>query len=287
MEEYLKSLEVLWSKIESIDFELPIELEKQIRTFIDAKFLIPEISFKRVYPSFERLTVNKRLPNNNNKRIDKIRHLYNPPSKYIRNYGRANLKNQSIFYATFLTPTAIDELKPEEGDLITISKWSILNREESLHVFPIFLPENVDSCKKLTGIVEQTKAIELSLQYDELLKNYSNEEGKVILALQKFISNCFSKRISSETNNQYVVTASLANKLLYKMFDGTLEAITYPSVQDSTGIDNIALKPSVLSQKYALTKVTEFLVLKNSIDIKALPIHGVSNKFIGGKIIWE
>lgn len=287
MEEYLKSLEVLWSKIESVDFELPAELEKVIRTFIDSKFQIPEISFKKVYPSFERLTVNKRLPENDNTRINRIKYLYNPPAKYIRSYGRANLRNQSIFYATFLTPTAIDELKPEEGDLITISTWNILNNEESLHVFPIFLPEEVGLYKKLAGIVEPTKAAELSLKYEELLKSYSDAEGRVILGLQKFISNCFSKRIRPQNNNQYVVTASLANKLLYTMFDGTLEAITYPSVQDSTGVDNIAMKPSVLSQKYALSKVMEYRVLKNTTDIKALPIHGVSKKFIGGKLIWE
>lgn len=70
------------------------------------------------------------------------------------------------------------------------------------------------------------------------------------------------------------------------MFDGTLEAITYPSVQDSTGVDNIAIKPSVLRSKYALTEVREYQMLKNSEDKKASDLINTSKKFIGGEIIW-
>jgi hypothetical protein len=239
LEKHLKSIETLWSKVEKLDFDLPPIIEEEIKKAI-SNFYIPEIAFKRVYPRFERLTINKDLPIES-KRIQNVKYLYNPPAKFINSYGRANLKNQSIFYATFLTPTAISELGPQKGYIITISNWKLLTPFEKLNVYPIHKYKSSKSEIIDLDIFAENRSNQIDTAYNEIIEKFTEKERKIITGLSKFIANCFSKNIKAENNSLYVITATLANKIFYEMFDNKIEAITYPSVKDSTKIANIAL----------------------------------------------
>lgn len=258
IEEYINSLKELSERIERVDFDIDTKLEMEIEKFISEKLQLPQIAFERKFPSFERITINKRvLPGKENTRLDKIKYLYNPPQKFVKSYGRANLKNQSIFYATFLTPIAMKELQPEVGDIFTLSIWKLLNSYDKIRVYPVFEPEtNLEMYKKFSDsdLFEKTRSAELSLMLEDFFKSHPNENKGLIIELMKFVSSCFSKKINPENNSLYVVTANLANKILNNMFDGRIEAITYPTVQDITKIENIAIKPTVVREKYALNE---------------------------------
>lgn len=288
IEEFLNSLKELWGRIERLEEEIDSDLENQIRYYIGDKLKLPEIIFERKFSSFERITINKKLSGNNNDRIVKIRYLYNPPPQFVNSYGRANLKNQAIFYATFLTPIAIKELKPDVGDIYTLSIWKLLNSYDKLIVYPIFQPKQVGKSEifRSLDIFEKTRSDELSIMLDDLLENCPEEEKKVVTELLKFIANCFAKNIAPNHNSLYVFTASLANKI-FDLLEGRIEAITYPTVQDPTQIENIALKPTVVREKYALVEVREYKVLRYSGDQIMSEYLGKSNKFIGGNIIWD
>jgi hypothetical protein len=167
---YLEDLKKLYSKIEEIDQNIPEDRESELIQVIKEKIHLPTPSFFRLYPSFERLTINKKVPPFENSRIERIRYLLNPPSRYVENLGKANLRNQSIFYATFLPPTAINELKPKPGDLFTISKWKLIDRNTQIHVYPIFEKQKTDLYKKLknAGIAEFDEGAELSILYEDV-----------------------------------------------------------------------------------------------------------------------
>lgn len=289
IEGYLESLKKLYSKVEEIDRNISTDRESELMEVIKDKLKLPALSFFRLYPSFERLTINRSVPPFQNSRIERIRFLLNPPSKYITNLGRANLRHQSIFYATFLPPTAINELKPEPGDLFTISKWKLIDRNTQLHVYPIFEKQETESYKKFraAGIAEYDEGAELSILYEDVLKNKSNEERKMIYGIQEFISNCFALEVNDKNTSRYLFTAAIANKILYQNFDGSVEAITYPSIHDSTGVKNIAIKPHILHQKYRLDSVREYELVANPNGEPASFCNGCTSKFIGGNIIWE
>lgn len=284
--EYLKSLKDLWERIERLEGEIDERIEEVTRSYLGEKLRFPEIFFERKFPSFERITINKKLPNNSNERINKVRYLHNPPPKFINSYGRANYKNQSIFYATFLTPIALKELKPEKGDLYTLSRWKLLNKYDKLLVFPIFKPEKVDNDSLLQSldIFETKRATALSMMLTQLLDRHE-EDKNVIFELFTFIANCFAKKIAPQNNSFYVFTSSIANNI-FNMSEKRVEAITYPTVQDSTQIENIALKPTVVREKYALDEVREYRVIDYSGDRILSEYIGRSSKFIGGNIIW-
>lgn len=291
IEEYINSLKELSERIDRVDFDINTELEVGIKKFISEKLQLPQIAFERKFPSFERITINKRvLPDKENIRLDKIKYLYNPPPKFVKSYGRANLKNQSIFYATFSTPIAMKELKPEVGDIYSLSIWKLLNSYDKIRVYPVFEPEtDLEMHKKFRGsdLFEKSRSTELSLMLENFFKSHPKEDKVLIIELMKFVSNCFSKKINPENNSLYVVNANLANKILNNMFDGKIEAITYPTVQDSTKIENIAIKPTVVREKYALEEVKEYRFIGFKGDRLLSECLGKSNKFIGGNIIWN
>ena len=74
------------------------------------------------FHELHRLTINKRVIGKN-KRIHNINFLKYPPAAKVSNYGRCNYPKQSIFYSSFFHMTAINEMKPRIGDIVTFSVW--------------------------------------------------------------------------------------------------------------------------------------------------------------------
>ncbi len=286
---YLEDLKKLYSKVEEINQNIPEDSESELIQVIQEKINLPIPSFFRLYPSFERLTINKKVPPFENNRIRRIKYLLNPPTRYVKNLGRANLRQQSIFYATFKPPTAINELKPNPGDLYTISKWKLIDEETQVHVYPIFEKQKTDGYKELrsAGLAEYDEGAELSILYEDLLKDKSAEERKMIYAIQELISKCFALEVDTNNTSRYIFTAAIADKILFQNFDREIEAITYPSIHDSLGVKNIAIKPHILHQKYRLDSVREYELIANPNGEPASYCNGCSSKFIGGNIIWE
>jgi hypothetical protein len=93
--------------------------------------------------------------------------------------------------------------------------------------------------------------------------------------------------VSDNNTSRYLFTAAVADKILYQNFDGAIEAITYPSIHDSTGVKNIAIRPHILHQKYRLDSVREYELIVNFNGEPVSYFNSQTSKFIGGEIIWE
>lgn len=63
------------------------------------QFEFHTFSFTGVIPEFQRITINKNLQGNTNSTINFLK--YSPESS-VSKYGRANLIEQSMLYATFM-----------------------------------------------------------------------------------------------------------------------------------------------------------------------------------------
>ncbi len=244
---YKETLDKLKAYIESFDISETPEEESLLLNFLKNLKLLT-LGFEKVVPEFERLTVNKSLPENNNETINEISFLKNPPEDCINKYGRANLRNTSILYAAFCKPTTILENTPEKGDLVTISKWRAKKDNDPLIVYPVFDYFNI-------------KDFQLKTVFNQAINRYSPELKDRFIADTCFIASCFSKKVAKGKEINYTLSAHLADKIFNEIYSGKIEAIIYPSVKDKADTNNIAMKPSVFKEKYELYEVTESRVL--------------------------
>jgi len=269
-----ETFEKLKQQINQVDLSLnsndEILVKSELETFNPLIF-----GFDKVIPYFERLTINKRLPNNNNETIKELKHLKNPPSECVNKYGRANLKQQSVLYATFILPTAILEMKPLDGDLVTISRWKLKIDNTPLMVCPII---DYDNCKDY----------QLKNEFSKALKMYPEELQEIIIMDNKLLACFFSRFVDREKNVNYIFSAYFADKILNNHYDGKIDAIIYPSVQDPINSDNIALKPQVFNDKYEVFEISESIVRSNGYDSLFLErIKTTTTVDLNGMIQWK
>ncbi len=210
------------------------------------------------FPEIVRLTINKKILGSN-KRIHDINHLKYPPAHLVKSYGRCNLPGQSVLYASYGMLSILSEMKPELGDLITISTWK--NVENATLTFcPVFLNQPPDGSINL-------RSHRYERQFQKLLKDIPKNATIAIEFLNQFVADAFSKRFKHNSNDiNYLISAYFANQMLYKFKEHGIEAIFYPSVQQKLAFENLAIKPEVFDAKYKLVKVQEDIVVKTPRD---------------------
>lgn len=228
-------------------------------------------------PKIKRLTINRSLPKNNNETITEIEYLKNPPKECVKNYGRANLIGQSVLYGTFILPTALLELRPENGDIITISRWKPKNENETILIYPI-----IDYFK--------TKDFFLKNRFYEYIQRYSTIEQEIIINDNLLLSYYFSRKIDRSKHQNYIYSAHFADKILNSTINKEgkkIDAIIYPSVQDTTESPNIAIKPDFFNEKYEIEEITEYLTVQNGENVFLETLkraHEIDNY---GQIKWK
>jgi hypothetical protein len=254
----------------------------QIQKKLDSISFFTSLILKSKVSGFQRVTINKRLFNGKNIRIEDISFLRNPPERIVSRYGRANLPKQSVLYATFDPLTALSEMRPEVGDLVTTSTWK-LKMDYDLCYSPVFKNSTRD------GIIHNEMALRSSMQYRNVLRKYDEEMAKQIDVLVKFMADCFAKDVDPSSHLDYFMSAYFANKIFYHFENGEVDAILYPSVRQSLTLTNIALKPEVFEQNYQIDLVEEGIVTGVPAQIGGWTFKGTGycKKFDGTKILWK
>jgi len=264
--------------IESIDnvdlTTYPYDDDQLLQMLKESTFSPIITSFSKVVPNFQRLTINRTLPDNKNETIRDLKLLKYPPSESVTKIGRANLKNQSILYGTFILPTAVFELKPTIGDLVTISVWTLKNTNTSLVVFPII---DYNKCSDF----------QLLKEFDKALRDLPEGLKDIIISDNCIIAKCFSKFVEKGKSTNYLFSASYADSI-FKYNGGEIEAIIYPSVQDPVNSANIAIKPQAFDDKYRISEIRECIVISHNILGLYLKNIKVTDSLDDkGNIIWK
>jgi len=235
------------------------------------------------FPEIHRLTINKKILGSN-KRISNISHLKYPPSELVKSYGRCNQPGQSILYASFGILSILSEMKPELGDLITVSTWKTINNA-TLTFCPIFRNQPPDDTINVTSF-------NYNKQFQKLLKEHPKNVASKIEFLNQFVADVFSKRFRHNSNDiNYLVSAYFSDIMLYKYQNHNIEAIFYPSVQQKLAFENLAIKPDVFDAKYKLVRVEESIMVKTPADgDRGYFAEGISRcesfDFDSNKILW-
>jgi hypothetical protein len=240
--------------------------------------------YEGVFDRIERVTINKRIFGSN-KRIKNISFLKYPPAHVVKKYGRCNLPYQSVFYGTFAWMIAINEMRPDYGDLITKTIW-VNKKNIPLKYFPIFLNQP-------DGNFINPRTMKYADDFlNHVAMMFQENARELVLGLSQFISDSFAKRVETENHRDYLFSAYFSNKILNNFERGQIDALLYPSVKERLSFENIAIKPSAFDKVYELSEVRESIVVQ-------VPNHRVKGYFmevIGecksfdystGDLLWE
>lgn len=239
---------------------------------------------KYEFNTLERITINNRILGSN-KRIKEIKFLKYPPAQKVTKYGRCNLPKQSVFYGSTLSMTAMNEMKPRVGDLITKSIWK-LKEPKHLTYCPIFHIQP-------TNGTMNPHSWKLEQEFNKVLRrDFPQEMYEPVIYLSKFIAYHFSKFVHHKRNKDYLFSAYFSNKILNELENGTIDGIVYPSVQSHLSFENVVLKTNVFDENYELSEVRESVITKDPSDGgKGYLMDGINDcrefDYDNDKILWN
>jgi len=278
---FLKTLSELYNRIESINCNFSEEHEKLIKKYFHSDNKFHNITGEGFFPTIERITINKRVIGKNT-RIDEVDKLKYPPAQFVEKYGRANLKHQSVFYGTFNFMTAVMEMNPEKGDLITVSRWTLKNGTDTLTVCPMFLSQPEDGSLNIN-------LLNLYSSFVQELKKFPPHVAKLYFELHRFYSKCFAREINSNNNHGYIFTAIMADRILNEYKNGVIDAILYPSTKEALRTENIVIKKNSFDNKYELSETFEKRLIDFSEDRDKYVFErlGESSKIERNRVYWK
>lgn len=177
---------------------------------------------------------------------------------------RASLPNQTVFYGVL----SDDERHLENARAICVAECSKLYGEgilaagrekitstqwritDDIRVACIMSANSFDGVTN-NKLLENTKA--------NFLANFSGDLD--VLNIAEFVEHEFSKKVQTGNESEYLLSASIANALLYSY---GFEAVAYPSVKfgGQAGL-NIAIRPDVVDSKLQLLNIVEQCYYQN------------------------
>lgn len=247
IEEYKKKLAKLFST------DLSHLNQREIHDFyFDHAIILPNLISYQV-PSHFNLVKYFRVRLNIDESIENIhlsRTFSYPPQSICSQNGRANIKNQSVFYCSNFPEAAIIESKPKEGDIAYLSIWKTAAR--STVRFNVCLPPIL---KQKNGFNQM--AYEMWQTAKNLYSNESKELYQHLLELNKYIVNCYINEKSP-----YTLSSWLSDQILYR--EGWRDAIIYPSIASIQKYCNVAFHPNSVDQHLIIEKV--FRLRINSVN---------------------
>jgi hypothetical protein len=235
--------------------------------------------FRRQIGHIFRVTVNNRIPDVGQERIEDLKYLRNPDKSIVKKMGRANLINQSVLYGGFEPMTILNELKPNVGDLITVTEWE-LTTDFYLTVAPIF--------KKIEKPINNGMSLDFHFEYIHAIRRLDNSEVEQREMLLSFLTDCYAKQVGKE-HTDYFLSAYFSNHIFNVFENGTIDTIVYPSVQVDGSFMNIAMDSDVFRAHYKVKTIYESKITKAEHQKRQYLMvgKGITSKVDGDKIIWE
>ncbi len=174
-----------------------------------------------------------------------------PPVNAVKDYGRANIPNDPVHYASRNTLTALSEVPVARGDYLQVVAVSTV-KDTIYPCFPIGEAHNLIVAGKSMGDSPDQTA-----HFIKNIEGLSHKESLMLTLLDSFLSKVF--RTSAKHSQAYRLSAQIAAKLMLK--DGGL---MYPSVHVPGGL-NIAIPAAHFNQLFEV-KFTEIIRVDDVYD---------------------
>lgn len=164
--------------------------------------------------------------------------IWYPPAEKVKTYGRLNRPGQSMFYISASHDTAILEVRPKVGDLVTVLRVKLRNPRTLPHVMEVGVAETSSQYKLglKVHIFEQTNARNL----------YSNPHDlEMNLMIRSLLAKYMMKIVPRGNELEFKKTVAIGEN---QMSSDRVDGLLFPSIAgDGTrkgGGMNMALKPT-------------------------------------------
>lgn len=162
--------------------------------------------------------------------------LWHPPFSAIQKPGRLNDKGESRFYAADTSNTAMLELRPAVGDIITVLLAHTQNEPSVLLKKVVFIGIERSRSSAIQNLTDED-----IFRKSRLFRESLGEDNyKKWLIIDNYLSNILGKAILDSEEHMYKPTIALAN-LLFS--NPNLDAVNYPSVETKDNGINICMTP--------------------------------------------
>lgn len=183
--------------------------------------------------------------------------FWNPPAKFIKNMGRCNDVNESIFYCANEASTSVIECRPQIGDYFTLGtfhrKKNYIEKQENFMIHMI-------GAKYLSHIPF----------FRTLDKEVSAIRNPKSMIIDDFLDDIFHKELNNKSE-EYLYKLSIAiTKIKFmpvaasKKSSETVipKGLYYSSIMRNKKDFNLVLNPEFAKKKYYLKGVTTIQILQ-------------------------
>lgn len=207
----------------------------------------------------------------NKNKPSSLSELSYPPQQYVKEYGRANDINESMFYGSITKNIPLFEIGASIDDKLGISMWKTT---APLWLNHVGFTDEVFSL--LGSISNRTKVY----QFISATKNFSD--------LNKFIYNylaaAFSKIIPQHHNYRYKLSIAITKKLL---MGNAFHGVLYPSIAMKGNSDNIVIKPSFVDDFMQFVAVEYVKVIDDRSGSFEFDVLDTATEIVDGKLMWS
>ncbi len=206
---------------------------------------------------------------------------YSYPPINLTKIGRCNFPKRPVFYCSENPMVALMETVKENdftGKIFCLSKWNLIPSENEF-VLEHFLRGGLHPENPFNILIDN----ELNQLKEQYKKDWDEDVEKGFLKLQEFLHETFIK------DNNYGLSATLANRTLFTPHNVSTDILLYPSVQTKYKGTNMAINPNFVDQQMQLQRL--YLVKLNRQDLESgefnisfTQSYGVVNK---NKIEWK
>jgi hypothetical protein len=207
--------------------------------------------------------------------------LWFPPNEVVRQRGRFNEEGQSVFYCSDKLSSAVEEMRPSSGDIITILVAGAKAPGANMAVAHVGIHRAIAEPEVTNDMGGGLRGIEEWIEHLETMHIRARW-----LAIDDFLTDIStSVYADAERDSRYKLTNGLARML---MEPEEIEGIIYPSVAADLTAFNICLPPKKADQYFYPFETWEVEVVvpprNGEGSIAKFLRHGVVSD--SGRIIW-
>jgi hypothetical protein len=215
-----------------------------------------------------------------------ITQLTYPPTSDVRDFGRLNRPNQSIFYSSVARAAVFFELGVKPGDHLAVSQWRSTGK---------LWMNNVGFAPGVFRKFSSNRQAPASWQTPNAHPHIESRANKLV---HQFLADEFSKFVSPSRSFEYKLSIAIAEKLLFGNLDASVAegpqdsrfaGLVYPSLAMRANSDNVALVPEFVDKYFSLREV-EYIRIDTAQpeNLKyEVTIVDFANTFADGLIEWK
>lgn len=206
---------------------------------------------------------------------------YSYPPINLTKIGRCNFPKRPVFYCSDNPMVALMETVRENDfteKVFCVSKWNLIPSENEF-ILEHFLRGRIHAENPFNIFIEN----EINQLKEQFKKDWNEDVEKGFLLLQEFLHESFID------DNNYNLSATLANRTLFAPHNMATDILLYPSVQTKYMGTNMAINPNFVDQQMQLQRL--YLIKLNRLNLESgefnisfTKSYGVVNK---NKIEWR